>query len=207
MRGPTVLYVTRHGQTDANLQKKVQGQGDTPLNDRGLAQAEALADYFSERPTGLPVDKVVSSDLPRARRTAEVLAARLKVGATFHPELRARRMGDFEGRTHAELEAADPEAFQRLKHDPAFVPPGGGESVNDLRARAMPFVEGLVADNPGRHVVLVSHHKVCQLVLGELVEGGRMTRIPNARPAVVVCEDGRYRLRPIDDVKEMNHGR
>jgi broad specificity phosphatase PhoE len=212
LTGATVLYVTRHGQTDANLQQRVQGQGDTPLNAQGLAQAEALADYFSERPEDLPVDRIVSSDLPRARRTAEVLAARLKVEATFHPELRARRMGDFEGRTHAELMAADPAAFAALKHDPAFVPPGGGESVNDLRARLVPFVARLVADNPGRHVVLVSHHKVCQLVLGELVEGGRMTRIPNARPAVVVHEDGRYRLEDVQDIhmedpKEMNHGR
>jgi len=200
--GPTVLYVTRHGQTDANLQKRVQGQGDTPLNDRGLAQAEALADYFSERPRGLPVDRIVSSDLIRARQTADVLARRLKAPATFHPELRARRMGDYEGRTHAELMAADAESFDRLKHDPAFVPPGGGESVNALRARAMPFVARLVAENAGRHVVLVSHHKVCQLVLGELVEGGRMTRIPNARPAVVVCEGGRYRIEHIEETND-----
>lgn len=202
MTGATVLYVTRHGQTDANLQNRVQGQGDTPLNAQGLAQAEALADYFCERSARLPVDRIVSSDLVRARQTAEVLARRLKALATFHPELRARRMGDFEGRTHAELQALDPEAFGRLKHDPRFVPPGGGESVNDLRARAMPFVARLVAENPGRHVVLVSHHKVCQLVLGELVEGGRMTRIPNARPAVVVCEGGRYRLEHMEEASD-----
>jgi probable phosphoglycerate mutase len=207
----TVLYVTRHGQTDANLQTRVQGQGDTPLNAQGLAQAEALADYFCERSARLPVDRIVSSDLPRARQTAEILARRLKVPATFHPELRARRMGDFEGRTHAELIAADPEAFRRLKHDPEFVPPGGGESVNDLRARAIPFVERLGADNPGRHIVLVSHHKVCQLVVqmawGEPVEGGRVTRIPNARPAVVVFDAGRYRMDDMEDTKEISHGR
>jgi broad specificity phosphatase PhoE len=184
----TVLYVTRHGQTDANLARRVQGQGDTPLNATGLAQAETLAEYFSRH----PVDRIVSSDLPRARQTAEVLAKRLNVPATFHPELRARRMGDFEDRTHAELEAADAEAFDRLKHDPAFVPPGGGESVNDLRARAIPFVEGMVAAHPGDCLVILSHHKVCQLILAELAEGGRMTRIPNARPAVVVHREGRY---------------
>jgi 2,3-bisphosphoglycerate-dependent phosphoglycerate mutase len=210
LSGTTVLYVTRHGQTDANLETRVQGQGDTPLNAHGLAQAEALADYFSQRPS-LPVDRIVSSDLPRARQTADILARRLKVPATFHPELRARRMGDFEGRTHAELEALDPEAFRRLKHDPAFVPPGGGESVNDLRARAIPFVQRLGADNPGRHIVLVSHHKVCQLVVqmawGEPVEGGRVTRIPNARPAVVLMEGGRCRLMDMEAIKEGSHGR
>lgn len=196
----TVLFVTRHGQTDANLARRVQGQGDTPLNARGLAQAEDLAEYFSRH----PVDRIVSSDLRRARQTAEVLAERLGVPATFHPELRARRMGDFEDRTHAELDAADPAAFERLKHDPAFVPPGGGESVNALRARAIPFVEGVVADSPGARLLILSHHKVCQLILAELVEGGRMTRIPNARPAVVIHRDGRYLSA---ETEEAIHGR
>jgi probable phosphoglycerate mutase len=195
----TVLFVTRHGQTDANLARRVQGQGDTPLNAEGLAQARELAEYFDRH----PVDRIVSSDLPRARQTAEVLSGRLGVPATFHPELRARRMGDFENRTHAELEAADAEAFRRLKHDPAFVPPGGGESVDALRARAIPFVEGMVAAHPGARLVILSHHKVCQLILAELVEGGRMTPIPNARPAVVVHLGGRYRLAP---EQEVQHG-
>lgn len=199
MSAPTVLFVTRHGETDANRAKRVQGQGDTPLNAAGLAQAEELADWFADH----RVDRLVSSDLPRARQTAVVLAERLGVPATFHPELRARRMGDYEGRTHAELDAADPASFKRLKHDPAFVPPGGGESVNDLRARAIPFVERLVAENPGRRIVVLSHHKVCQLILAERAEGGRMTRIPNARPAVVVCTDGRWRL---TDREEVHHG-
>jgi probable phosphoglycerate mutase len=196
---PTVLYVTRHGQTDANLQKRVQGQGDTPLNAEGLRQAEELAAWFSRhRP-----DRILASDLPRARQTAEVLAARLHVPASYHPELRARRMGDYEDRTHEELAAADPEAFKRLKHDPAFVPPGGGESVNELRDRAIPFVAKAVAEHPGRRLVILSHHKVCQLILAELVEGGRMTPIPNARPAVVLHSGGRFRL---DDSEETRDG-
>jgi probable phosphoglycerate mutase len=202
----TVLFVTRHGQTDANRQKRVQGQGDTPLNAEGLRQAEALAGWFASHPAEATVDRIVSSDLPRARQTAEVLSARLGVPVTYHPELRARRMGDFEDKTHAELDAADPVAFDRLKHDPAFVPPGGGESVNDLRARAIPFVERVVADNPGGRIVVLSHHKVCQLILAELAEGGRMTPIPNARPAVVIHAGGRYRPAPRDDREEVQRG-
>jgi len=199
----TVLYVTRHGQTDANRAKRVQGQGDTPLNAEGLRQAEELADWFARDPAERPVDRIVSSDLPRARQTARVLSRRLGIPTTDHPELRARRMGDYEGRTHAELDAADPHGFERLKHDPAFVPPGGGESVNALRARAIPFVERIVAENPGGRIAIVSHHKVCQLILAELVEGGRMTAIPNARPAVVVHAGGQYRLA---EREEVSHG-
>lgn len=199
MSDRTVLYVTRHGQTDANLQRRVQGQGDTPLNETGLAQARELAEFLS----GVPVDRVISSDLPRARQTAEVLGRHLKVTVSYHPELRARRMGDYENRTHEELETADPESFRRLKHDPSFVPPGGGESTNQLRARALAFVRRVAETHSGGHLVILSHHKVCQLLIAELAATGRMVPIPNARPAVVVWDGIQYFL---ENEEEVFHG-
>ncbi|MDH5527001.1 MAG: histidine phosphatase family protein [Nitrospirota bacterium] len=198
----TWLYITRHGQTDANLQKRVQGQGDTPLNATGLSQSAELAAYF----TCQPADAVFSSDLPRARQTADTLRKALGIPVSYHPELRARRMGDYENRTHAELEAADPENFRRLKHDPAFVPPGGGESTNDLRARALPFVQMLAIENPGKRLVILSHHKVCQLLIAELAGTGRMDPIPNARPATILFEGGEFRVVGDEEAFVSSHG-
>ncbi|MBI5136339.1 MAG: histidine phosphatase family protein [Nitrospirae bacterium] len=189
MSARTLLFVTRHGQTDANLAKRVQGQGDAPLNATGLAQAHELAEWFRRH----PVDRVVSSDLPRARQTAEVLVAALGVPASYHPELRARRMGSYEDKTHAEIEAADPASFQRLKHDPAFAPPDGGESTTQLMERMVPLVRRVAETHPGGRVVILSHHKVCQMIIAELA-GGEMRPIPNARPAVVAYEGGVFTL-------------
>jgi len=186
---PTVLFITRHGQTDANLEKRVQGQGDTPLNTTGLAQAGDLADYFLAH----AIDRIVCSDLIRARQTAQVLVDALDVPVSYHPELRARRMGSFENKTHAELEVADPEAFRRLKHDSNFVPPDGGESVTELKARMVPFVRQVAHQYAGQRVAILSHHKICQLILAELA-GGDMRPIPNARPALVEYKEQRFHL-------------
>ncbi len=191
--GQTCIYVTRHGQTDANLQKRVQGQGDNPLNDTGLAQAAALADYFACH----PIDHLYCSDLRRARQTAQVLVERLHLPVSYHPELRARRMGDYEGATHAQLKASGPADFERLKHDPAFRPPGNGESVDDLRGRAVPLVRQVAAAGH-RRIAILSHHKVCQLILAELA-GGQMRAIANARPAVVIHHNGRFFHAPDED--------
>ncbi len=196
-RNPTRLYVTRHGQTDANLQRRVQGQGDTPLNATGVAQAGELADYFA----GKTVDAIVSSDLPRARQTAELLAERLKIPVSYHPELRARRMGDYENKTHAELVAADPENFKRLKHDPDFVPPGGGESTHMLMERMAPFIQATAERHAGGAVIVLSHHKICQLIVAKIA-GGEVTPIPNARPAIVIYDETGYRIQP----QEVPHG-
>ena len=196
-RNSTRLYVTRHGQTDANLQQRVQGQGDTPLNATGLAQAGELADYFA----GKQVDAIVSSDLPRARQTAELLAERLKIPVSYHPELRARRMGDYENKTHAELVAADPENFKRLKHDPDFVPPGGGESTRMLLSRMAPFIQATAEAHRGGAVIILSHHKVCQMIVAKIA-GGEMKPVPNARPVTVIYDETGYRITE----KEIPHG-
>ncbi len=195
-----LLWVTRHGQTDANLARRVQGQGDNPLNRTGLKQARELAAYFQRNTAHRPVDRIVSSDLVRARQTADILAEALSVPVTFHPELRARRMGSFENRTHAELAAADAEAFRRLKHDPAFVPPDGGESTEQLMARMVPFVRGVAERHDGEQVIVLTHHKICQMIIAELA-GGEMKPVPNARPVGVAYHGDRFSL-----VEEQTHG-
>ncbi len=195
-----LLWITRHGQTDANLARRVQGQGSNPLNATGLEQARELAAYFRQHADRYRVDCIVSSDLMRARQTAEILAEALSVPVTFHPELRARRMGTFENRTHAELEAEDAQAFKRLKHDPAFIPPGGGESTEQLMARMVPFVRDMANRHDGQHVIVLTHHKICQLIIAELA-GGEMKPVPNARPVGVNCDNGHFSL-----VEEQHHG-
>ncbi|MFQ5508550.1 MAG: histidine phosphatase family protein [Leptospirillia bacterium] len=191
MPAETRLYITRHGQTDANLEKRVQGQGDTPLNAKGFEQARELVHYFSRH----PVHGIVSSDLVRARQTAEVLADALDIFPSYHPQLRARRMGDYENKTHAELEAANPEDFKKLKHDKAFRPPGGGESVDDLKEWLVPLMHKVAELYRGRSVIVLSHHKICQLILAELA-GGDWSPIPNARPAVVIYDGNSFKLDP-----------
>ncbi len=192
-----LLFVTRHGQTDANLEQRVQGQGDTPLNATGVRQAHELVGYFQRH----PVDCIVASDLVRARQTAVILAAAVAVPVSYHAQLRARRMGSFENRTHDELAAADPESFRRLKHDSAFVPPGGGESTEQLMARMVPFVRGVAEGHPGGRVMILSHHKICQMILAELA-GGEMKPIANAQPARVRFDGNVFSL--IEEQK--NHG-
>jgi len=147
-----------------------------------------------------PIDRVISSDLRRARQTAEILADTLNIPVTYHPELRARQMGSFEGRTHEELAQADPEAFRRLKHDPEFVPPDGGESTRQLMGRMVPFVRRVAERYRGARVAILSHHKVCQMILAELA-GGTMKPIPNARPALVTYNEGCFTLE-----EEVSHG-
>lgn len=127
----TTLILVRHGETDWNLDRRVQGSTDIPLNDTGRAQARAVAATLREALLdGAPAPTIVSSDLTRARETAEVIGAELEQPVSYiDPDLRERHFGDAEGLDIDEFFTRWGDWLQ------AKVP--GAESPGELRARAV----------------------------------------------------------------------
>ena len=97
----TTLLLVRHGETDWNADGRWQGHADVPLNERGRAQAQALAEQLAAEE---PLDVVYSSDLARARETAEIVARRLGVELVLERDLREIDVGSREGRTWSEID-------------------------------------------------------------------------------------------------------
>ncbi|NNM85144.1 MAG: histidine phosphatase family protein [Phycisphaerales bacterium] len=98
---PARLWLVRHGQTDWNAQRRIQGHTPTELNEIGRQQAAKLALWFGRR----PFQAIWSSDLPRARQTAEPIAAALGLTVCTTPLLRERHLGPYEGKTWNEVSA------------------------------------------------------------------------------------------------------
>jgi probable phosphoglycerate mutase len=147
------LLLLRHGQSAWNAENRWQGQADPPLSDLGERQASEAA----ERLAGLGFTGVVSSDLQRARRTADILAAPLGLPVRVDPDLREIDVGDWQGLTRAEIEAGWPGALADWSEGRSESPPGG-ETRNHLveRARAA-LARAAAAASPGDRVLLVSH--------------------------------------------------
>lgn len=151
MHGSVTLYLARHGETDWNAAGRWQGQTDVPLNPRGREQARAVAAALRE----LGIRSVASSDLVRARETAEIVAADLGLGlALADAALRERAFGCFEGLTRAEVAERHPEAWARYLADPGPAPPGG-ESRDELLARLLPALAAVAARLPGPLLVVL----------------------------------------------------
>lgn len=154
------LVMLRHGQTEFNLGSRMQGQLDTELRDLGRAQAVAAAEVLAKRQPLL----IVSSDLRRAYDTAVALGERTGLPVGVDSRLRETHLGDWQGMTHAEVDAAAPGA-RHAWHDDASWAPHGGESRIDVAARSLPLVAELLGnepewgavDEPARPVVLVAH--------------------------------------------------
>jgi broad specificity phosphatase PhoE len=153
------LVLLRHGQTEYNAGSRMQGQLDTDLSDLGRNQAVAAAEVLAKRQPLL----IVSSDLRRALDTALALSERAGLPVAVDTRLRETHLGDWQGMTHLEVDAAAPGARLAWRDDARWAP-HGGESRVDVAARSLPLVAELVADQaewgvdePDRPVVLVAH--------------------------------------------------
>jgi broad specificity phosphatase PhoE len=125
-----VLYLVRHGETDWNVAGRWQGHTDIPLNARGKAQARVAADTLRS----IPLAGIVSSDLSRARETAQIIAATLGTEVvSFDPDLRERAFGPFEGLTGDECLRFHAEAWRAWRQE--HVAPSGAEDRATLAAR------------------------------------------------------------------------
>ena len=153
MNAATRVVLIRHGETDWNVGTRIQGQLDVPLNGKGRWQAGRLAQALADE--GLT--RICSSDLQRARQTAEALAQ--VVGLPVHEErgLRERAFGSFEGQTWSEIEQRWPVESERWRRrDPDFGPPGG-ETLSSFYERCVAAATRVAQAHPGEVIALVAH--------------------------------------------------
>jgi probable phosphoglycerate mutase len=149
----TRVFVLRHGQTAWNVEQRIQGQLDVPLDASGRWQAGRLAHALR----GEGLDAVYSSDLTRASETAAALAAAAGLTVRTDVGLRERGFGAFEGLTYREIEQRWPgPALSWRQRDPDFAP-GGGESLRGFYDRCVGTALRLLARHPAQTVALVAH--------------------------------------------------
>ncbi|TSC74519.1 MAG: Valine--tRNA ligase, partial [Parcubacteria group bacterium Gr01-1014_33] len=142
-------FFVRHGETDWNIEKRMQGHAPTSLNERGREQAhDAVAQFKSKN-----IDLVISSDLPRAKETAEIIGRELGVEVIFDARLRERNYGQLEGMTAQELER---QGFQHKLKQPDFKPQSG-ESLEELERRVYEAITHHKDRHSHKNIVIVSH--------------------------------------------------
>jgi broad specificity phosphatase PhoE len=151
MRLMTRVYLARHGETDWNRAGRWQGHADVPLNDAGLAQARALA----RRVAPLGVEKIYTSDLMRARQTAEPIADATGLRPVVAPDLREVDVGSWSGLAREQARERHPEGYRRWLDGRTGW--DDGETYEELHVRAVGAFERICADQEGRTLLLVSH--------------------------------------------------
>ena len=160
----TRIILIRHGQTAWNRVERFRGRADVPLNDTGLAQAEATARRVAAQ--WQPV-AFYSSPLSRAVQTAEAMARRFDLPVQAHGGLIDIDYGQWQGLTPDEARERWPERVDAWYRTPETAQIPGGETLNDLRVRLIDAVRELAARHRGETIVLVGHTVANRAILLE----------------------------------------
>jgi probable phosphoglycerate mutase len=165
----TCLLLIRHGQTEWNRVERFRGRADVPLNEAGLAQAAATGRRVAMEwmPTA-----VYSSPLTRAIQTAEAIAQHFDLRVLPHPGLIDIDYGEWQGLTPEEARQRWPEEVDNWYNHPQQAQIPGGETLADLRTRAMQTVSELTAQHSGETIVLVGHTVINRIILLGMMELG-----------------------------------
>lgn len=153
------IYFARHGETEWNARRKVQGSTDTPLNEVGIAQAHRLAEKLAG--LHIPIGHVYSSEMQRAHTTAQIVADRLGVPCETRPGLQELNLGDWEGYSWRQIEQNWPEAYRLWEERKSVERPPNGECYAELLERFVAAVLRIVRE--AQTDVLIVSHSACLL--------------------------------------------
>jgi broad specificity phosphatase PhoE len=187
----TVLYLIRHGATEANLAKPARLQGrksDAALAPLGIRQAQATRDFLAIR----PIDYCYSSPMRRAVQTAEIVTAPHGLRPTILEDLTECDIGRWEGLDWPKIRQMDETAYQRFMSRPGQFGYPGGESFTDVYNRVAPTLDDLLDEHAGHSILVVAHHIVNRTYLAGLLglkpDQARQVSLDNCGISIVIRE-------------------
>ncbi len=188
------FYFARHGETDWNVKKKIQGKTDIPLNATGAEQARQLARRISRE--GISIGRAYTSPQKRAAETARIVAEELSIPCVPLDGLREMDMGEWEGSNWRTIEKDYGEAYQYWKKHRRYTHIPGGESYDEVLGRTFEALERILGDG-GSDALVVSHSAVfmalrCYLA-GEPFEGMAAPRYKTKNAEYVMVEEEKIR--------------
>ena len=157
----TEIILIRHGETEWNSQKRMQGHSNSDLSLVGQAQIQALGQWMKN----VPFDLIYSSDSLRAKQTAEAITQFSGHELQFDQRLREKNLGVFEGLTSEEARERHPEVFRLFKTAGSTYVIDKGESTQQLQDRALEIVNEIRIKHPEERVLLVTHGGFIRVVM------------------------------------------
>ncbi|MEX0960855.1 MAG: histidine phosphatase family protein [Burkholderiales bacterium] len=149
----TLLFLIRHGETAWNVEGRIQGHVDQPLNDTGLAQARAVGNRFRAE----TLDGIYASDLTRAMQTAQPVADATALTIVPDPALRERHLGVLQGLTGDEARGRTPAVWTVFRTRAPNADLEAGESLAEFSTRVLAALEGIAREKAGKRIAIVTH--------------------------------------------------
>lgn len=150
----TTIYLTRHGQTEWNIEKRLQGRGNSPLTPSGKERAYELASRLEE----VAIDVIYTSPIERAKHTADILRGEKTIDVITHDGLMEMSFGDYEGRKTEEVTKENPEwNIQLIMEGHTTMCAPRGETLEEVRNRVAKAMDEIIKEYKGSTVLVVAH--------------------------------------------------
>ena len=190
------ILLARHGETDWNVERRIQGNTDIPLNENGIRQAHSLSSYLEreQREKGVPLSFVFTSPLKRAEETAEIVGKRLAVPVEVIPGLEEMDFGVCEGKSWLQAKVEYAEEIEEWEENKRYHKIPGGESYQDVLERffsAWSLIKKKLKEQPAfslqeKDILLVTHGALIMLLLAmrdgqALADSFVRVKVENAR--------------------------
>ncbi len=192
----TRFCLVRHGETDWNAERRLQGYTDIPLNAHGLAQAAQMAKALKK--AHFQFDALYTSDLQRAKQTAQAIEDLYAVSAISHSLLRERHLGALQGLTTSEAPLLEPELWQAHLSRDIYQELRGGESILQFANRIKTVLQEIQEKYTGKTILIVSHggalDMMYRMASNQALDAQRAITVPNASLNWISCDGPNWKV-------------
>ena len=150
----TIIYLTRHGETEWNIEKRLQGRGDSPLTENGIQRAKELRDRIKN----IDIDVIYSSPIKRALNTANILRGNKNIDIVTDDRLMEMCFGDYEGKKIDIIQKENPNwDIKLIMQGNVEICSPNGENLKEVRERISKLMNKIIAENIGKSILIVTH--------------------------------------------------
>ncbi len=162
------FYITRHGETEWNTQRRLQGWRNSPLTKKGIAQGNMLRDAVKK----YNITKIYTSTSERALKTAMAARGKTTIPVELMDELREMNMGDWEGRTIDEIKEREPENFSNYWNAPHLFVKNTGEDFDEILDRSKKAIEKILDEEKQGNILIVTHGVTLKALMSHFSDEG-----------------------------------
>lgn len=199
------LYITRHGETEWNIQKRMQGWKNSNLTERGIRNAKALGEALRD----VEFNRVYCSPLDRTRHTTELILNGRNVEVVYEENLMEIHLGEVEGKNQQEANEIYPGFSSHFWENPHLYKPMSGEDFYQVRERVLKVLDKIIEENPSGSVLIVTHGVVLKTI-HSYFKNLSMERlwdppfIYDTSLTIVEVKDGKFNILAEGDISHIN---
>lgn len=199
------IYLIRHGQTQWNIERRLQGTCDSPLTKKGIKDAKLLGDRLRE----IDIDIIYSSLSPRAMNTSKIIKGKRNIEIVAEQALKEMNVGSWQGRTWDDIKRSSPQEYHNYWNAPhLYAGINGGENFYQTQNRAVALIDNIIHERKYKNILLVSHGVTVQSIIAHYQNKAidklwELPLVQGTSLSLIEVDDGKIKIPYLGDISHL----